>query len=329
MKVYKDSDADLPFLAGKQVAIVGYGNQGRAQALNMRDSGLEVIVGSVADSSYKQAQADGFPAMSIAEAARRADVIFLLLPDEVQQQVYQQEIAPYLRPGQTLNFAHGYNIHFGFIQPPPDVNVIMVAPRMIGVGVRERFVAGGGAPAFVAVQQDADDQAWPITLAIAKAIGATRAGALHSSFAEETELDHFSEQAIWPAIFRILTLSYELLVDKGYQPEAVLMEMYGSGEASQVFAEFARVGLFQQMRFHSQTSQYGTLTRSPRVIPDDFKETLAQLLGEIQGGVFAREWEAERRAGYPRFQRLKAAALDHEINRAEERMRTLTGADQD
>jgi ketol-acid reductoisomerase len=324
MQVFKDNDADLAVLAGKKVAIVGYGNQGQAQALNMRDSGLEVIVGSIADASFEQAQADGFPVMSIGVAAQQADVLFLLLPDEVQQQVYQKDIAPFLRPGQTLNFAHGYNIHFGFIRPPQEVNVIMVAPRMIGVGVRQRFVEGGGAPAFVAVQQDADGQAWPITLAIARAIGATRAGALHTTFAEETELDHFSEQAVWPAIFRILTLAYELLVEKGYQPEAVLMEMYGSGEASQVFAEFARVGLFQQMRFHSQTSQYGTLTRSPRVIPDAFKETLAQVLADIQAGTFAREWEAERRAGYPVFNRLKAEALAHEINQAEERMRALT-----
>jgi ketol-acid reductoisomerase len=192
--------------------------------------------------------------------------------------------------------------------------------------VRERFLAGSGAPAFVAVQHDADGQAWPVTLAVAKAIGATRAGALRSTFAEETEMDHFMEQAVWPVIMRLLKLTYELLVEEGFQPEAVLMELYGSGEAAQVFEEMAKVGMFRQMSFHSQTSQYGTLSRGPRVLPDAFKSTLAGILDEIRAGTFAEEWEAEREAGYPVFERLKAEALAHEINQVEERLQEITQA---
>lgn len=323
MRVYYDDDADLSVLAGRTVAIIGYGNQGRAQGLNMRDSGLEVIVGNVRDASFDRAVADGFPTMAIGEAARAGDVLCLFLPDEVQQEVYRRDIAPVLRPGQALNFAHGYNIRYGFIRPPQDVDVIMVAPRMIGVGVRQRFVAGSGVPAFVAVEQDATGQAWPTVLAIARAIGATRVGALETTFAEETELDHFSEQAVWPVIFRLLTTAFELLTEQGYQPEAVLLELYASGEAAQVFREMAEVGLFRQMDFHSRTSQYGTLSRAPRVVPDDFKAVLARVLAEIRAGTFAREWELERQAGYPAFDALKARALAHPINQVEDRLREV------
>jgi ketol-acid reductoisomerase len=323
MRAYYDRDVDMKVLEGRKVAIIGYGNQGWAQGLNMRDSGVEVIVGNIQDDSFRRALADGFPTMSIPEAAQTGDVLCLLMPDEVQQEVYQQDIAPYLRAGQVLDFAHGYNIRYGFIRPPQDVDVIMVAPRMIGVGVRERFVAGSGAPAFVAVEQDATGQAWPTALAIAQAIGATRAGALRSTFAEETELDHFSEQAVWPVITRLLRMAYELLTERGYQPEAVLMELYASGEPAQVFKEMAEVGLFRQMSFHSHTSQYGTLSRAPGVLPDDFRATLAQALDAIQEGAFAREWEAERQAGYPVFERLKAEALAHPINQVEDRLREM------
>ena len=321
MTIYKDGDADLSALEGRQVALMGYGNQGRAQGLNMRDSGLDVIVGNIRDESFERAQTDGFLTMSIAEAAQAGDVLCLFLPDEVQQAVYESEIEPHLEPGKTLNFAHGYTIRYDIIRPPANVDVVMVAPRMIGVGVRERFVAGSGAPAFVAVEQDTTGEAWPTVLAIAKAIGATRVGALRSTFAEETELDHFAEQAVWPVIVRLLTLSYEVLVDRGYQPEAVLLELYGSGEAAQVFQEMAEVGLFKQMSFHSQTSQYGTLSRGPHVLPDAFRQTLDEALDAIQSGDFAEEWEAEQERGYPVFKRLKGKALSHPMNAIEEELR--------
>jgi ketol-acid reductoisomerase len=328
MKAYYDGDADLGALAGKTVAIIGYGNQGRAQGLNMRDSGFQVIVGNLKDDSYARALADGFEAMSIAEAAARADVLCLLLPDEVQPGVYRRDVEPHLAAGNTLNFAHGYTIHYGLIVPPSDVDVIMVAPRMIGVGVRERFVSGKGAPAFVAVHQDATGRAWATALAIGRAIGATRAGLLGSSFAEETELDHFAEQALWPVITRLFRLAFEVLIERGYQPEAVLMDMYQSGEPAQILQAAAEVGFFHQMAFHSRTSQYGTLSRGPRMLPDDFKAQLNQALNDIQGGVFSREWEAEREAGYPLFDRLKAEVLAHPMNRVEDDLRALVAAGQ-
>lgn len=321
-RLYYDADADPQVLEGRTVAILGYGNQGRAQALNLRDSGVAVIVGNIRDAHFARAEVDGFRACSIAEATEAADVLFLLLPDEVQREVYHRELASRLRAGHTLNFAHGYNIRFGHIRPPADVDVVMVAPRMIGVGVRERFLEGTGAPAFVAVAQDATGRAWPTTLALARAIGGTRAGALETTFAEETELDLFSEQAVWPTIFRLLISSYEVLTARGYQPEAVLMELYASGEPARVFQKMAEVGLFRQMRLHSQTSQYGTLTRSTRMLPDDFAARLAEAVETIRGGDFAAEWERERAAGYPRFEQLRAEVLRHPLNEVEDRLRS-------
>ncbi len=323
MQVFYDHDADMSYLAGKTVAIIGYGNQGRAQGMNLRDSGINVIVGNIQDASFATAVADGFPALSIRDASARADVLCLFLPDEVQAEIYRSDIQPVLRPGTALNFAHGYTIHYGLIRPPADVDVIMVAPRMIGVGVRERFLAGSGAPAFVAVEQDATGAAWPVALAIARGIGATRPGALRSSFAEETEIDHFAEQAVWPVIMRLFRLSYEVLTERGLQPEAVIMDLYGSGEAAEIFHEMATVGLFRQAAFHSHTSQYGTLSRGPRALPDSYRDVLNHTLDEIQEGVFSREWEAERRAGYPVFDRLKAEVQAHPLNAVEDRVQAL------
>jgi len=323
MKVYYDHDASLDVLKGQTAGIIGYGNQGRAQALNMRESGVEVIVGSISDRSFDRAKEDGFEAMPIAEAVERADLVFLLVPDEVQQTLFEEEIAPHLRGGQTLDFAHGYNIRFGLIHPPEDIDVIMVAPRMIGVGVRELFKQGSGAPAFVAVEQDATGQAWPKALAVAKAIGATRAGALGLTFAQETEMDLFMEQGVWPVITRVLMLAFEVLTAQGIPPEAAVMEMYGSGEAAQIFTEMAKVGLYRQMSFHSHTSQYGTLSRGPRMLPDSFREQMLKVLGEIRDGSFAAEWGAEQKAGYPVFDRLRREGLAHPITEAEERLRSI------
>jgi ketol-acid reductoisomerase len=323
MKLYYDSDADLSLMDGKTIAVIGYGNQGRAQALNMRDSGVKVVVGGLRDATLTQAEADGFPTMSTAEAAAAGDAICLLIPDEVQQQVYREEILPSLGPGKALDFAHGYNIHYGHIKPPAEADVIMVAPRMIGVGVRDRFVAGKGVPAFVAVQQDGSGSAWPITLALARAIGCTRTGAIASTFAEETELDHFSEHFVWPAIFRVLVGSFEFLTANGYQPEAVLVELWGSKEAAEVLERMAEVGIFRQMDFHSLTSQFGTLTYMDRALPQTTRDCMVQALAEIKDGSFARRWEAEREAGYPELTRLKKAALAHRINDLEETVRKL------
>jgi ketol-acid reductoisomerase len=310
-------DADINPLLARTIGIIGYGNQGRAQALNLRDSGARVLVGSVADASAARARDDGFEVVDIAAATERADVLALLIPDEVQRGVYEHDIAPHLRSGQVIDFAHGYNIHFGLIRPPQTVDVIMVAPRMIGINVRRSFERGSGVPAYVAVAQDASGTARQVALAWAKGIGATRAGVLETTFAQETELDLFAEQGVWPIIMRDLLLSYEVLVEAGFPPEMVALELYGSGEAAEIFRQMARVGVIAQMRLHSQTSQYGTLSRGPRMLPDDHKERLREALREIRSGSFAEEWGGEQAGGYGRFEAMREAARAHEINRAE------------
>lgn len=320
-KVYYDEDADPEVLAGQTVAVIGYGNQGRAQALNMRDSGVRVVVGGVADDTLARAESEGFETMTPAEAAEVGDVICLLIPDEVQQGVYREQILPHLGPGKALDFAHGYNVHYGFIAPPAQTDVMMVAPRMIGVGVRDAYAAGRGVPAFVAVHQDGSGRAWPKALALARALGCTRAGAIETTFREETELDHFSEHFVWPAIVRVLVGAFEFLTARGYQAEAAVMELWASGEAAEVLARMAEVGIFRQMAFHSPTSQYGTLSRLEGALPRGLLGCMEEMLAEIGEGRFAREWEQEQRAGYPVFTRLREAALRHPVNEAEEALR--------
>ena len=317
MRVLRDEDADLAPLLDKTVAVVGYGNQGRAQALNLRDSGVEVIVGSIRDEGAERAEADGFRVTPIGEACDDADAIALLVPDEVQRTVYEADVAPWLRKGKVLDFAHGYNIHFGLIRPPDFVDVILVAPRMIGVNVRRSFEGGAGVPAYVAVAQDASGRARDVALAWAKGIGATRAGVLETTFAAETELDLFAEQGVWPIIVRDLMLSFEVLVEAGFPPEMVALELYGSGEAAEIFRQMAEVGVVKQMRLHSQTSQYGTLSRGAAMLPDEARQRLRAALDGIRSGRFAREWSEEQARGYPGFGELRRAAEAHDINRAE------------
>ncbi|MGH9431783.1 MAG: ketol-acid reductoisomerase [Terriglobia bacterium] len=324
MKVFYDEDANLGVLKNKVLGIMGYGNQGRAQALNLRDSGLNVLVGTQADATAQEAREDGFQVVSVAELAPKADLLALLIPDEVQQRVYEESIRPHLCPGQTLLFSHGYAFHYRLIVPPPQVDVILVAPRMIGAMVRETYVAGSGAPAFVGVGQDASGHALETDLAYARGIGATRAGALETDFARETELDLFQEQALWPLLVRVMLTSYEFLVSKDFPPEMVALEMYGSGEAAEIFREMARIGFFKQMRLHSQTSQYGTLSRSQEIsFVHEIHDFMQNALGEIRNRHFAEEWRREQAAGYPRFNELRALADEHPMNRAEELVRQM------
>jgi ketol-acid reductoisomerase len=324
MEAYYDPDASLEVLRHRTLGIIGYGNQGRAQALNLRDSGLEVMIGGLRDETASQAERDGFAVRSVAEVAERADVLALLIPDEVQREVYADVLSARLREGQTLDFAHGYNIRFGLIVPPADVDVIMVAPRMIGTMVREAFARGSGAPAYIAVAQDASGHALETALAWARGIGATRAGAFKTTFAQETELDLFQEQALWPLLCRTMMMAYEILAEDGFPPEMVALEMYGSEEAAEIFREMARVGFFKQMRLHSQTSQYGTLSRA-RAVPfaKQMRAFMESALAGIRDGRFDREWRREQAAGYPVFKELRAQADAHPMNRAETEMRRL------
>jgi len=323
VKIYRDEDADPAALTGRTVAVIGYGNQGRAQALNLRDSGVAVIVGGIEDDYARQARDDGLSVLPIAEATARGDIMLLLVPDEVQRHVYAESMAPQMGPGKTLCFAHGFNINFGLIRPPPEVDVVMVAPRMIGSAVRQRFMEGAGSPAYVGVWQDASGRAWPTALALARGIGSTRAGAIETTFAQETEIDLFLEQATWAAISRALILSFEVLVEDGFDPEMAALELYGSYEAAEVLHAMAEQGFFHQMHLHSHTSQYGTLSRGPRVLPDSMKRTFRRALEEIRSGRFAREWRREQEAGYPNFRQLWEQAEAHPMNAAEEPGRRL------
>jgi ketol-acid reductoisomerase len=250
----------------------------------------------------------------------------LLLPDEVQRQVYQHELAPRLRPGQALSFAHGYNIRYQQIHPAEGLDVIMVAPRMIGVNVRNAYVAGGGVPAYVAVAQDSSGRALARALALAKGIGATRAGVIECTFQQETDLDLFTEQAVWPVIMKTFTVAYEMLVEQGFPPEMAALELYGSGEAAEIFRQMMQTGFFKQMKFHSHTSQYGTLTRQGRLDTGFLRAFMETALEEIRDGRFAREWGAEQREGYPIFERLKSRALSHPMNQTEEKLRSMLAA---
>jgi ketol-acid reductoisomerase len=322
-EIIRDDQASLEPLLGKTMAVIGYGNQGQAQALNMRDSGLSVIIGNPRDSYLERAVNDGFEVLTVAEAAARGHVIFLLVPDEAQKALFQEQIEPNLQPGDALVFAHGYNLHYELIVAPPEVDVVMVAPRMIGVKVRELFEKGSGASSYCAVHQDASGQARQIMLAIAKAIGSTRVGSIVGSVALETEIDLFMEQATWAAMVQVLKLTFDVLVEAGFPPEIVCHETWGSREAAEIFAEVARIGLFGQMGLHSQTSQYGQMSRGEVVIPEEVRDLFRARLKEIQTDQFAREWEMERLLGYPVFRKLRARALAHPINEAERKMREM------
>jgi ketol-acid reductoisomerase len=319
--VYHDEDADLAAVSGETFAVVGYGNQGRSQALNMRDSGLRVIVGNIGDAARAKAAAEGFEAHDIADAVRRADVVLLLIPDEVMPEVWARDIAPALRPGACVSFASGYTVAFGLVVPPPTVDVVMVAPRMIGPGVRDRYVERKGFPSFVGVHQDASGRAKTRMLAIARGIGSTKAGCLEMTLAQEAHLDLFTEQGFGPMMGLALRQSIELLVEQGYPAEAVLVELYASGELGYAFQRAADTGLFAQNDFHSHTSQYGSMTRSARVADIDLKPRLLQHLDDIRSGRFAVEWTEEQKNGLQLFQQLKEMARHYPLFEWEQRTR--------
>lgn len=305
-RVFHEADADLGVLAGRTLAVVGYGNQGRSQALNLRDNGLTTIVGNIEDACAEQARADGFEVTSIAEACRRADVVLLLVPDEVMPEVYEREVRPHLAAGDVLDLASGYNVAFGLITPPADVDVVLVAPRMIGPGVRDTFVSGRGFPSFIALHQDVSGEGMGRLLALAAGIGTMRAGCILMSMHDEATLDLFTEQALSPMIARTFLSAIGTLVEAGYPPEAVLLELYLSGELSYTFEKIRELGMFRQMDLHSRTSQYGTLSRSARFADLEVEPRMAAILEEIRDGTFAREWSDAGPAAADTLAELKA-----------------------
>ena len=324
MKVWNNSDASLEPLKGKTAAIIGYGNQGRAQALNLRDSGVEVIVGNRADEYKTQAEEDGFSPLTISEAAEAGDVLFILTTDESQPLIWEEQIAPALRSGKTLVWASGYNVAYDLVTLPKDVDVVMVAPRMTGNRVRELFVRGKGAVAQGAVHQDASGEANACMLAVAKGIGCTRGGVFESSFREEAELDLFAEQVIWAGLTAWFVECFEIGVESGFSPELMVLELYASGEASEIFGAMAQNGFFKQMAHHSTTSQYGTLSRGPDLITEEMRKRARHNLHEdIKGGRFAEEWTKEQANNSSKLDTLKKAALDHPMSRAEETIISL------
>ncbi len=319
-QVYTDADAPLTPLQSRVIAILGYGSQGRAQALNLRDSGLQVIVGARRGLSWERAQSDGFEVLTVSDAAARADVLMLLINDEHQPALYTEQIAPHLRTGQALGFAHGFNIHFGQIAPPEDIDVFMVSPKAVGAQLRRLYLQGHGAPCLIAVHQDFTGDAKPIALAYARALGGTRAGVYETTFREECEADLFGEQAVLcggvPALVRA---AYETLVEAGYAPEVAYFEclhelklitdlIYESGIRGMLFAI-------------SDTAQYGATTRAERIVDAHVRENLRQVLRDIQTGEFAREWILENLAGRPVFRALERAAAEHPIESVGETIR--------
>lgn len=312
-KTYYDQDANLDHLTGKTLAAIGYGNQGRAQALNLRDSGLDVLVGVRADETRQQAIDDGFDASSIREAAARAQVVLLLVPDEVMPGIFKDEVLPGLSGGDAVCFASGYNVAFGLIEPPDGIDVVMVAPRMIGAGVRQRYLEQRGFPSFVGVHQDATGDALKTVLAIARGIGSTRSGVMALTFAQEAELDLFTEQAFGPAFGQVLLSAIQTMIDAGYPVEAVMIELILSGEFAYSMQKIVEMGFFEQMELHSHTSQYGSMTRSARFMIPQISQTMQDVLEEIRSGAFAKEWEAERRSGLPVLTQIKDLRNSHPI----------------
>jgi ketol-acid reductoisomerase len=312
-KMYYDNDADPSALAGQTVAIIGYGSQGHAHALNLHESGVEVVVGlKAASKSRSLAEEAGLRVEDVATAVATADVVMILVPDTEQKAVYDTEIAPNLRAGQLLMFAHGFNIHFGRIDPPGDIDVGMVAPKGPGHLLRSVYQAGGGVPALFAVFRDASGTARARTLAYARALGCTRAGVLETTFAEETETDLFGEQSVLcGGTAALVKMAFETLVESGYQPELAYFETM---HELKLIVDLLYRGGLNFMRFSvSDTAEYGDYVSGPRIIDDHVRRTMKQVLAEIQDGSFARRWIEENESGRHEFERLRQQDRNHQI----------------
>jgi ketol-acid reductoisomerase len=310
LKKYYEADADIGVLKGKHIAVIGYGSQGRGQSLNLRDSGLDVVIGLRPGKSWDAANKDGMKVMKVADAVKQADIVQILLPDEHQGAIFRTEILPNLKENQCLMFSHGFNIHFGQIVPPATVDVIMVAPKGPGFMVRRQYEEGNGVPALIAVHQDHTGKAHKIALAYAKGIGATRAVVLETSFREETETDLFGEQAVLcGGCTSLVKAGFETLVNAGYEPEMAYLEV--CHELKLIVDLIYEGGLTNMRQYISNTAQYGDLTRGPRVIGPEAYEAMQEILEEIQSGKFAREWMLENMVNRPMFTALTKADEEH------------------
>jgi ketol-acid reductoisomerase len=321
--IYYEGDCDPSLLQGKTIAIIGYGSQGHAHALNHNDSGNTVVVGARPDSrAHQAATGDGLPVATVAEAAAQGDIVMVLVPDHVQAAVYRDEIAPNLRPGSMLMFAHGFNIRFGGITPAADVDVAMIAPKGPGHLVRRQFVDGIGVPGLVAVHQDATGNALQLALAYGHGIGCARGGLIETTFTEETETDLFGEQAVLcGGTTQLVQMGFETLVEAGYQPEIAYFECL---HELKLIVDLMWEGGLAGMRYSvSDTAEYGDLTRGPRVIDEHVRENMRMLLKDVQDGTFAREMMAEEDGGRPHFTELRSAAADHQIETVGARLRAM------
>jgi ketol-acid reductoisomerase len=323
-RIYFDKDADLSVLQGKTVAIIGYGNQGHAQANNLRDSGVKVIIGNPQDSFAERARQDGFEVYSISEAAAKGDIVHMLIPDEIQAKVYREHIAQHMKRGKTLCFSHGFNIHFKWIVPPSDIDVIMIAPKAPGAMLRQMYLRGSGTPGILAVYQDASGHAKETALALAKGVGLTRIGVVETTFKEEVETDLFGEQVVLVGgITELIKAAFETLVQAGYQPEVAYFECLN--ELKLIVDLIYEHGLSGMFAAVSNTAKYGGFTRGPRVIDQRVRERMLEILKEIQSGAFAEEWRRETEAGLPNLRRMREELSRHLIEEVGRQLRKWAG----
>jgi ketol-acid reductoisomerase len=322
-KIYYDQDADLGLLKSKKIAIIGYGSQGHAHALNLKDSGQDVVVGLYKGSkSWARAEKDGLRVTTVPDAVKMSEVVMILLPDQTQRQVYEEEIKGSLTKGAMLMFAHGFNIHFNQVVPAPDVDVTMIAPKAPGHVMRDLFTQGPGVPALVAVYQDVTGKARDKALAYGRGVGCTRAGVIETTFKEETETDLFGEQAaLCGGISHLIKASFETLVEAGYQPEVAYFECMH--EMKLIVDLFYQGGLAYMRYSVSDTAEYGDYTRGPRIVSEQTKAEMKKILGEIQSGQFAREWVLENQAHRAGFLAMRKRDAEHQIEEVGKRLRSM------